>query len=104
MIQKFVDLVNETVDESFARGVELFLENLNDEMLVTHKIVNEGLDAVLEQACSMPEGEETESKVETVTEDDEIDSLTDEEIMEAMEALDLDEVEETEENKQEQQE
>ena len=96
MIQKFVDLVNETVDESFARGVELFLENLNDEMLVTHKIVNEGLDAVLEQACSMPEDEETESKVETVTEDDEIDSLTDEEIMEAMEALDLDEVEEEE--------
>jgi len=100
MIQKFVDLVNETVDESFARGVELFLENLNDEMLVTHKIVNEGLDAVLEQACSMPEGEETE----TVTEDDEIDSLTDEEIMEAMESLGLDDIEETEENKQEQQE
>jgi len=91
MIQKFVDLVNETVDESFARGVELFLENLNDEMLVTHKIVNEGLDAVLEQACSMPEGSET------VTEDDEIDSLTDEEIMEAMESLGLDEVEGTEE-------
>ena len=92
MIQKFVDLVNEAVDESFARGVELFLESLNDEMLVTHRIVNEGLDAVLEQACSMPEGEETEP----VTEDDEIDSLTDEEIMEAMEALDLDEVEEEE--------
>lgn len=92
MIQKFVDLVNETVDESFARGVELFLENLNDEMLVTHKIVNEGLDAVLEQACSIPEGEETE----TVTEDDEIDSLTDEDIMEAMESLGLYEVEDKE--------
>ena len=64
-------------------------------MVVTHKIVNEGLDAVLEQACSMPEGGETE----TVTEDDEIDSLTDEEIMEAMESLGLDEVEDAEENK-----
>ena len=86
MIQKFVDLVNETVDESFARGIELFLENLNDELVLTHKITNEGLDAVLEQACSMPgEGEEPSN--------DEIDNLTPEEIAEAMEALGIDEEE-----------
>jgi len=82
MIQKFVDLVNETVDESFVRGIDLFLENVNDELILTHKIINEGLETVVEHACSAVEDVKTEDSVNS-----EIDALTENEIMNAMEEI-----------------
>ena len=50
MFREYVNLVNETVDEGVNRGIQMFLENLNQD-LVTDEIYEEygGIEASLKQ-------------------------------------------------------
>jgi hypothetical protein len=50
MFREYVNLVNENVDEGVSRGIQMFLENLNHD-LVTEEIYEEfgGIDGALKQ-------------------------------------------------------
>ena len=47
MLREFVDLVNETVDDGFSRGIELFLESLETDLAKDEVFEEHGVDTVL---------------------------------------------------------
>ena len=82
MFREYVNLIEESVNEGTSRGVQLFLENLNQDMVID-EVFEElgGSDATIKQIF-MENGYEvtdlepleeakTETETETVTEDEE---------------------------------
>ena len=85
MFREYVDLINESVNEGTSRGVQLFLENLNQDMVID-EVFEElgGSDATIKQIFTengyevtdlepieeVKSETETEIETETVTEDE----------------------------------
>jgi len=82
MFREYVDLINESVNEGTSRGVQLFLENLNQDMVID-EVFEElgGSDAAIKQIFTENgyevtdlepiEEAKSETETETVTEDEE---------------------------------
>ncbi len=80
MIREFIDLVNEAVDSGYERGINLFMENLEQD-LKKDSIISEcenGVDDVIRQMF-ISEGYELEEDLE---------NLDEEALDQALEALD----------------
>ena len=72
MLREYTQLVSETIDEGFERGIGLFMENLEVDMVKDEIIQEAGsVDNVLKV---MFEGYEQEGTEQEVT-DDEVDNL-----------------------------
>ena len=78
MQREFVDLVNETVDEGFTRGIDLFLEALETDLEKDQIFQEHGVDNVIQHLYE-------EAGVEiSETEEEETDEDIDDEKLDAM--------------------
>ncbi len=78
MLREVVELVNEAVDEGHARGVQLFMENLEEDLTKEH-IFEEfgGIDPVMAKLFEESGIETHELTALEEMKDDEIDNLMD---------------------------